>query len=102
MPREATRLASNRNYVNQAFANGSQALALQFHLEAGPRQLEEWYVGHAVELSAAKISIADLRAATQRYRIGLADRADRIFTDWLRQISLSRAAPVLTGSRPGA
>jgi GMP synthase (glutamine-hydrolysing) len=90
LPRDAVRLASNRNYENQAFAYGSNALALQFHLEADPRQLEEWYIGHAVELSAAKISIATLRAATQQYRIGLAARADRIFTDWLRRLSTTQ------------
>ena len=62
LPSGATRLASNRNYENQAFACGTNALALQFHLEADPRQLEEWYVGHAVELASAKISVQELRA----------------------------------------
>ena len=85
LPREATRLASNRNYENQAFAFGRNSLALQFHLEADPRQLEEWYVGHTSELAATQISVADLRAATQRHRSGMAQRADRIFSDWLRQ-----------------
>jgi GMP synthase (glutamine-hydrolysing) len=89
LPRDATRLASNRNYENQAFAYGKNALALQFHLEADPRQLEEWYVGHTAELGAAKVSVTELRAATQRHRGGLALRADRVFSDWLRQIDLA-------------
>jgi GMP synthase (glutamine-hydrolysing) len=93
LPQGATRLASNANYENQAFAYGRNALALQFHLEADPRQLEEWYVGHAVELAAAKISIADLRAATERHRAGLATRADGVFTDWLQQIEVPNAYP---------
>jgi GMP synthase (glutamine-hydrolysing) len=93
LPQGASKLASNVNYENQAFAYGRNALALQFHLEADPRQLEEWYVGHTVELAAAKISIADLRAATERYRAGLAARADGVFTDWLRQISVPDARP---------
>jgi len=98
LPDRATRLASNRNYENQAFAYGRNALALQFHLEADPRQLEEWYVGHTVELAAAQVSVAELRAATQQHRNGLAVRADRVFGDWLRQISPSglRFQPKLT------
>jgi GMP synthase (glutamine-hydrolysing) len=87
LPQGATRLASNENYENQAFAYGVNALALQFHLEAEPWQLEEWFVGHAVELAAAKVSIADLRAATQQHQEALAIRADRVFTSWLRQLS---------------
>jgi GMP synthase (glutamine-hydrolysing) len=86
LPRQATRLASNRNYENQAFAYGRHALALQFHIEADPRQLEEWYVGHAAELSAAKVFIPELRAATQRHAKGLALRADRVFSNWLHQL----------------
>jgi GMP synthase (glutamine-hydrolysing) len=87
LPNDATRLASNENYENQAFAYGRNALALQFHLEADPRQLEEWYVGHSVELSTAHISVAALREATQQHKNGLVLRADRVFGDWLRQIS---------------
>ena len=88
LPQGATRLASNANYENQAFAYGRNALALQFHLEADPRQLEEWYVGHTVELAAAKVSIADLRAAAQQHRDGLARRADHVFSAWLHQLGL--------------
>jgi GMP synthase (glutamine-hydrolysing) len=86
LPPDATRLASNENYENQAFAYGRHALGLQFHLEADPRQLEEWYVGHAIELSAAGVSIADLRAATQRHANGLMHRAGRVFGSWLGQL----------------
>jgi GMP synthase (glutamine-hydrolysing) len=94
LPPGATRLASNENYENQAFAYGDSALALQFHLEADPRQLEEWYVGHTIELAAEKISIAELRAATHRYNKNFAARADRIFSHWLGQISPSHAAVI--------
>jgi len=86
LPTSATRLASNDNYENQAFAYGSKALALQFHLEADPRQLEEWYVGHAVELAAAGISVTKLRASTANLSSALATQADSVFSDWLRQI----------------
>ena len=86
LPRGATRLASNRNYENQAFAYGRNALALQFHLEADPRQLEEWYVGHAIELGAAQVSIADLRAGARRHANGLSLRASHVFGSWLREL----------------
>jgi GMP synthase (glutamine-hydrolysing) len=86
LPDAASRLGSNVNYENQAFAYGDNALALQFHLEAEPRQLEEWYVGHAAELAAANVSVTELRAATSNCATALAPRADRVFTEWLDQI----------------
>ncbi|MGX0961564.1 GMP synthase (glutamine-hydrolyzing) [Bradyrhizobium japonicum] len=85
LPDNAARLASNENYENQAFAFGNNALALQFHLEADPRQLEEWYVGHAVELASAKISVQELRARTAEVSKTVARAADRVFTTWLGQ-----------------
>jgi GMP synthase (glutamine-hydrolysing) len=92
LPKGAQRLAFNSHYENQAFAYGRNALALQFHLEADPRQLEEWYVGHAVELAAAKVSIPELRVATSKRADGLSSRADRVFTPWLREITTQPAA----------
>lgn len=91
LPASATRLAANENYENQAFACGSHALALQFHLEADPRQLEEWYVGHAVELAAAGISVRQLRAKTAEFARVLGQQADSAFTGWLRQLGHSEA-----------
>jgi GMP synthase (glutamine-hydrolysing) len=89
MPAGARRLASNAHYENQAFAYGRNALALQFHLEADPRQLEEWYVGHAVELAAAKVSIPELRATTAKLADSLTSQASRVFTCWLHDIAQS-------------
>ena len=73
-------------YENQAFAYGRSALALQFHIEAEPRTLERWYVGHAKELSAAGVSVPDLRAATWAIAGQLREQARIIFAEWLRQI----------------
>ncbi|MGM4992426.1 glutamine amidotransferase [Tardiphaga sp. 841_E9_N1_2] len=87
LPEGAIRLASNDAYDNQAFAYGRHALALQFHLEADPRQLEEWYVGHAVELAAAGIPIAQLRSNTAAVANRLPAQADHIFTRWIHEIS---------------
>jgi GMP synthase (glutamine-hydrolysing) len=91
LPSDAVRLAFNANYDNQAFAYGRNALALQFHLEADPRQLEEWYVGHAVELAAAGISVTELRADTLRHKAGLAGRGEYVFGQWLHQITPANA-----------
>src|ERR1700733_892463 len=87
LPEGARRLASNMHYQNQAFAYGRNALALQFHLEADPRQLEQWYVGHAVELAAAKVSIPELRATTAKLADSLTSQASRVFTRWLHDIA---------------
>lgn len=92
LPAATARLASNQSYENQAFAFGSNALALQFHLEADPRQLEEWYVGHAVELAATRISVRDLRAKTAEVAEIVARTADRVFTRWLAQLGQDKSA----------
>ncbi len=49
-------------------------------------RLEEWYVGHAVELAAARVSIAELRAATTAVADRLPTQAGHIFRTWLRQL----------------
>ena len=63
-----------------------RGLALQFHLEADPRGLEAWYVGHAAELSAVGIAVSGLRAATQAVAGRVGEQAERIFKEWLGQI----------------
>lgn len=86
LPAAAIRLASTTLYPNQAFAFGRNALALQFHLEADPAHLEEWYVGHSVELAADGIPIQSLRTATAQVASQLPAQAARIFTRWLRKL----------------
>jgi GMP synthase (glutamine-hydrolysing) len=87
LPDGAVRLASNALYDNQAFAYGRRGLALQFHLEADPIGLEQWYVGHAVELAAAGISVAHLRATTAAVTGHSRLQAKTIFSRWLQEIS---------------
>lgn len=84
LPDRAVLLASNTLYPNQAFSFGSHALALQFHAEVDQRHLEEWFVGHAVELSTTDISAQDLRQSTALAAKGARARAAHIFGDWLR------------------
>lgn len=90
LPDKAVRLASNAAYENQAFAFGKSGLGLQFHLEADSRQLEEWYVGHAVELMAAEISIDGLRKKTAALEQRLPSQAERVFAEWLRHLAFGR------------
>jgi GMP synthase (glutamine-hydrolysing) len=73
-------------YENQAFEYGRTALALQFHLELEPVQVEQWLVGHAVELGVAGMSIRELRAATAAVAGRVRDPATQVFGGWLGQL----------------
>ena len=90
LPGDAVRLVSTAAYENQAFAFGKSNLGLQFHLEVDARRLEEWYVGHAVELAAAQVSIESLRKKAAAVEERLPSQAERIFKGWLRQLSFGK------------
>jgi GMP synthase (glutamine-hydrolysing) len=86
LPPGAIRLAYNDIYENQAFSCGSRALALQFHLEADPSRLETWYVGHAIELNNAGISIASLRKQTASVQRIVENQTRHVFGGWLARL----------------
>jgi len=83
LPHGATRLASTAACENQAFSFGTHALALQFHIEAEAKGLERWYVGHTMELAAAKIAVPALRAQSQELAAAAASRGNACLTAWL-------------------
>lgn len=83
LPTGATLLASTRICANQAFALGSNIIGFQFHPEAGGPGFERWLIGHAVELSAAGIDVANLRAEASRYGASLARKAESVLMAWL-------------------
>ena len=62
-------------------------MSLQFHPEAAAEGLERWYVGHACELGARKISVPELRAAAARHAAALAEAAYQFWNGWLDSFS---------------
>jgi GMP synthase (glutamine-hydrolysing) len=85
IPAEAENLARTATCPHQAFAVGDFALGLQFHLEADADRLEPWYIGHAGELSAARISPVALRAQAKEHGVRLKAAATKVFGSWLDQ-----------------
>ena len=83
LPAGTQRLASTHACPNQAFALGDNALAFQFHPEADGRDFERWLLGHAVEIAAAGLSVAALRADTARFSAEAAARGQRCLGEWL-------------------
>ena len=61
LPQGAVRLASTSVCPNQAFAIGDKQLGLQFHIEVDPVRIEQWLIGHTVELGKAGIDPRALR-----------------------------------------
>ncbi|MCT8998895.1 glutamine amidotransferase [Chelativorans intermedius] len=87
LPAGAVRLASTETCANQAFAIGPNIIGFQFHPEAGGPGFERWLIGHTVELSAAGIDIAALRAEAQRHGAALARKARAVCAAWLRGLA---------------
>ena len=86
IPDGATRLAGTQTCANQAFSIGRNVLALQCHLEANPRQIERWLVGHAYELVQAGIDLRALRSQAQALQSRLPQAARAVFTAWLNEV----------------
>lgn len=85
LPANAVRLASNVNYQNQAFGYGANAIAFQFHPEAGGDNFEGWLIGHAAELIQAGKDVSLLRAEYLRLRSDLKHNAGICLASWLAE-----------------
>lgn len=85
LPEGAEHLASTDVCQNQAFSKGN-ALALQFHPEAGGAGFERWLIGHTLELSTADIDVARLRADSLTCGPALADNGSAFFERWLKTV----------------
>lgn len=86
VPEGAKNLAFTQDCDSQAFSYGKNSLALQFHPETVPSQLERWYVGHSLELGINKISVTGLRAKSQIHGKTLIPAAKAFFSYWLESL----------------
>ncbi len=87
LPQGAALLASSEAYQNQAFSYGANAIAFQFHPEAGAIGFERWLIGHTAELNAAGKDIPGLREEYRRLGAGLRARGTACLSNWLQQLS---------------
>ena len=87
LPEGSQHLAKTDAVTNQAFALGNYGLALQFHLEAEPLDLERWYIAHAGEIAATPgVSVGALRKQAARHGAALSAASRRVFTTWLARL----------------
>lgn len=82
LPEGCQLLASTEICRNQAFARGSNILALQFHPEVIATKFENWLMGHACELSVADLDPRSLRAAASSNAAKLEQASNRMFSEW--------------------
>lgn len=85
LPEGAVHLASSDICPNQAFVRG-QALALQFHPEAGGAGFERWLIGHTAELAQARCDVVALRKEHLRLGGVLESRGGQMFSEWIASL----------------
>ena len=95
LPSGARHLASSALYQNQAFAWGAHGLAVQFHPEFDARRLEQWLIGHCMEIAATPgVTVHSLRADTARHAEQSQAAGDRFFAAWIAALSSCRCKPM--------
>ena len=83
LPEGAELLASTDLTVNQAYRQGPGALALQFHVEIDPAEIECWLVGHACEIAGVRgLEAGTLRRDGARFGPSLAACAPALLDNW--------------------
>lgn len=83
IPEGAEVLASTQRCRNQAFSLGPEVLGLQFHIEADHRRIEQWLIGHAVELVARGVDPRRIRSEADRFGLRLESAGREVFGAWL-------------------
>lgn len=88
LPAGAELLASTDATPHQAYAIGKQVLALQFHPEVKPGDIETWLIGHTVELSKAGIDPRTIRRRTAEIGATVASAGELMFARWMEEAGL--------------
>lgn len=83
LPSNARLLASSKLCANQAFSIGNNIIAFQFHLEVDCCYIEQWLIGHALELSSIAIDLHLLRHQAKEYAEIIKQQSEHIFGTWL-------------------
>jgi GMP synthase (glutamine-hydrolysing) len=86
LPSGAVGLASTPACPVQAFAIGRTILALQFHVEADPARIEQWLIGHNVELGKAGIDPRDIRRQATEIGPLTASTGRKVLGNWFDQV----------------
>jgi len=89
LPKDAVLLAGTDVCPHQVYSWGRATLAFQCHPEVRARDLEKWFVGHAVEIAAASgVNVPSLRDGTRRYGADLERQGKSLFNEWLDGLKL--------------
>ncbi len=88
LPEGAIHLASSDITPNQAFSYAEKALALQFHLEIDPTEVERWLIGHAHEIGANGLNPLQIRRDTQKIGPAVATAAQNCMNQWMLEVGL--------------
>jgi GMP synthase (glutamine-hydrolysing) len=91
LPAGALRLAETEPCRNQAFMIGANLLAMQFHVEANPDRIEQWLIGHTVELAKAGIDPGLIREDTLRFGKETAAAGAAVLRTWLAALEQAPA-----------
>jgi GMP synthase (glutamine-hydrolysing) len=92
LPAGCEQLASTEPCPVQAFSRLPSQLALQFHIETDPARLEQWLIGHTVELGKAGIDPRTLREQAKVQGAATATAGLNVLSAWLDRVVLEKAA----------
>lgn len=87
LPAGAERLCSTPVTANQGFSLGPNVLALQFHMEALPSDMEAWAAISADYMASAGVRLEDVRADAALHGQRAADVGARVFGRWLKSLA---------------